>query len=230
MGMTADHLNLPEKLVLLSYDERGRNRGSASNVLNACLCGAVMIELLWGGQIRIESDLVAPVPGKNPDRPVLDRILAEVSGRRETPAEWTRLSRPLLTGLREQIGAELTERGILTLQRGRRLFLLPAKRIVPYPELRPVVAGEIMAGLDASASAEPRALALAFLADCGFLSYSIYPGPKLRHYKDAIRALQGRMANDRAAESLDPLLRAARPFLLGAAAAVVSWQKTHSST
>jgi hypothetical protein len=229
MGITAGHLNLPEKVVLLSYDERGRNRGTAANVLNADLIAAAMIELLWGGQIRVEGDRVEAVPGKNPDRPMLDRMLAEIAGRKDVVAEWTRLSRPLLTGLREQVRDELMQRGILTLQRGRRLLLLPAKRIVPFPGLRPVVAGEIMAALAAPESAEPRDLALAVLADCGFLSYSIYPGPELRRYKAAIRALQARLADERAAKSLDPLLIAARPFLLGAAAAVVSWQRTHSN-
>ncbi len=188
MGITAGHLNLPEKVVLLSYDERGRNRGSASNMLNACLCGAALIELLWGGQIRVEGDRVEAVAGKNPNRPMLDRMLAAIAGRKEAVAEWTRLSRPLLTGLREQVGDELMQRGVLALQKGRRLLVLPARRLVPFPGLRPVVAGEIMAALAVSESAEPRDLALAVLADCGFLSYSIYPGPELRHYKDAVES------------------------------------------
>jgi hypothetical protein len=117
-------------LLLILDDEKGKVTGTSP--VAPTLGGAVLVELALAEAVEVteksgfwHSAKVRPVPGAQPDDPVLRHALDIVAEKERSAQDLvTRLGK----GLDVELGDRLVERGILRKEKGRILGLLPTTR------------------------------------------------------------------------------------------------------
>jgi hypothetical protein len=160
-------LILPERLLLISVDDRGRLRDPKSSLGHA-LAGAALTELLLAGRLRHEEGRVVVATASPTGQTLLDDVLVEVGGeqRPRTLTWWVKRLASRHGGrkpVRDRLIDQLTQRGVLA-QGERRVFgLVPvATHRVADPataEGARAAIGEVLLGRQ-----EPDELAAALVA------------------------------------------------------------------
>jgi Golgi phosphoprotein 3 (GPP34) len=147
-------LTLPERLLLISIDQRGRPRDPKSS-LGYALAGAALTELLLAGRLRHDHGQVVVATASPIGDTLLDEVVAEVRAeqRPRTLKWWVhhlasrhRGSKPV----RDRLVDQLTERGVLARGERRVLGLVP---VATHPVADPATAqraraaiGEVLLG------------------------------------------------------------------------------------
>ncbi|MBP0445209.1 GPP34 family phosphoprotein [Roseomonas sp. SSH11] len=127
-------LTMPEEVVLLTLDdETGRPLGVPDQAVSLALVGAVLMELALAGRLDSDIDRLFVENSAPTGDPVLDGILARVSAGPEGQDSrwWMGHLAPQGASLRQALLDRLVQRGVLRLDKGRRLLLLPDRR---YPK------------------------------------------------------------------------------------------------
>lgn len=168
-------LTLPEQLMLLSADERGRPQFSVANLFNAALVGAALLELLWEEAITVTPERVTVAQrGKLPSE-VLNVVAAIVAHHEPLPAaDWTRLSRSPLPNMRDLVREHAADQ-LFTWQPCRKLFIFPSTVLVPDAGYRERMLHEtrgVLLGPEAPDNLE--LWALGALVDVSGLIYRLY--------------------------------------------------------
>ena len=157
-------LNLAEELLLLALnDEKGTVLMAASMGLPYGLAGALLIELVEAGLLRIEGkELIAAAGGSARDE-LLDGILGTIRSSKRTRdlKHWVgRLGR---SGgkIKKDLLARLVQKGVLREEERRLLWIFPSPR---YPEIDPRpeygVRGRVRSGILGVVPPEDRTAAL----------------------------------------------------------------------
>jgi Golgi phosphoprotein 3 (GPP34) len=116
---------LPEDLMLLFIDEKtGRVRMDTASIHTA-LAGAVLLELVDSGRVAFEADgvklaVVDPTPLEN-------EFLQESLDRLDRPMDPTRAVKRLRTHVRENVMAQLVDKGVLTVEQTRMFGIFPSR-------------------------------------------------------------------------------------------------------
>jgi Golgi phosphoprotein 3 (GPP34) len=122
-------LTMPERLLLISIDDRGRPRDPRSTLGHA-LAGAVLTELLLAGRLRHHDGRVAAATAGPTGEALLDEVVAEIRGeqRPRTLKWWVQRLASRHRGrkpVRDRVIDQLTERGVLATGERRLLGLVP---------------------------------------------------------------------------------------------------------
>ena len=81
-------LTMPERLLLISIDHRGRPHDPRSTLGHA-LAGAALTELLLAGQLRNDDDRVVATTAGPTGEALLDEVVAEIRGeKRPRTLKW----------------------------------------------------------------------------------------------------------------------------------------------
>jgi hypothetical protein len=122
-------LTLPERLLLISTDDRGRLRDPKSSLGHA-LAGAALTELLLAGRLQYEAGRVVVATASPTGQSLLDDVLVEVGGEQRPRALtwWVKRLASRHGGrkaVRDRLIDQLTERGVLARAERRVLGLVP---------------------------------------------------------------------------------------------------------
>jgi hypothetical protein len=122
-------LTLPERLLLISIDNRGTPRDPRSTLGHA-LAGAVLAELLLAGRLWHDDGRVVATAAGPTGEPLLDEVVAEIRGqeRPRTLKWWVQRLASRHRGrkpVRDRLIGQLTERGLLATGERRVLGLVP---------------------------------------------------------------------------------------------------------
>jgi hypothetical protein len=178
-------LLIAEELLLVSRRAEGTG-GRVNTEMQAALGGALMVELALNGNIELDGKQVAALGTSTPPRePILGDALAAIAAK---PRKADKVVRLLARNAPERTRARLTERGVLTRKRGRRLGLVPADKYTladaaaieePLSRLRAAVVDR--------AEPDERTAALAGLVHAAKLGRRVFP-------RDDRRAVKRRLA------------------------------------
>ncbi|WP_394614468.1 GPP34 family phosphoprotein [Lentzea sp. JNUCC 0626] len=119
---------LPEDLMLLFIDETDGRVLMDSTSINNALAGAVLLELVNSGRVAFEADgkklaVVDPTPLRS-------EFLQESLSRIDKPMKPQRAVERLRTHVRDNVMAQLEGRGVLTVEKTRKLGIFPSKKYV----------------------------------------------------------------------------------------------------
>ncbi len=141
-------LTLPERLLLISIDNRRTARDPKSSLGHA-LAGAALSELLLAGQLRHDDGWVVAAAASPTGDALLDEVLAEVTGeeRSRTLKWWVHRLASRHGGrkpVRDRLIDQLTERGVLARGERRVLGLVP---VATHPVADPASAERARAAI-----------------------------------------------------------------------------------
>lgn len=128
-------LTLAEELALLAFDARtGKVVGAAAGRLEYGLAGAVLMELLIEGRLTARDGRLEVSDASRTGEPVLDHVLARVRETRRLRDLRGWVDRLATPELRELVVDRLVDRGVLSRESGRVLWVFASSR---YPERDP---------------------------------------------------------------------------------------------
>ena len=130
-------LGLAEELLLLALnDEKGTVLMAASVALPYSLAGAIIVELIEAGFVRIEGQDLVAAPGGSARDELLDDILGMIRSSKRTRSlnHWVGKIGRSGGKIKEKLLARLVDRRILGREEHRLLWLFPTKR---YPQIDP---------------------------------------------------------------------------------------------
>jgi hypothetical protein len=166
---------LAEELLLIAYnDKTGRSEGGSTE-LDCGLAGALLVQLALAGSIDVVDGKVVVMDRTPTGDALVDSALTRIAGERRArkPDWWVG---KLKTGVRDELLARLTKRGVLQMQRRKVLKLFPVRR---YPTLDPGVESAAQSRLQSvvvhGAQADARTAALASLLDACRLARRTFP-------------------------------------------------------
>lgn len=221
-------LSLVDELVMLSYDDRGRNAIRVGNVLNSCLMGAALLELYWRGRLHIDEETVVARDSTPTGENVLDRVLEALGTQDKTlnPHMWTRLSRPLVANLRKVARSTLVERGVLCPVRRRRLLVFP---VLVYEATSPAILKALTERVRQAAlglgNPDLRTRVLAVLCDLAYLSSRLFSSAEIPPAKRRLRELEKELGLGQVTGSEDPAQVAVGAVMQGVAEAQRQWNE-----
>ncbi|MGE5531174.1 MAG: GOLPH3/VPS74 family protein, partial [Bacteroidota bacterium] len=206
---------------LLSFSERGRTQYSVFQIFNGAVASASLVDLSWGGRLRIGPEAVEVINAEPTGKPHLDRVLAAIGAGEAGPASyWTRLSRTPLPDLRATVREDLLQSGALSESRGRKLLVLPSVRYLPEWGQWNGAADQVRQTLLGPVTDDLRRQVLAVLVDVSGLIYEYCDAKNLRAAREQSEALQALLCVSPAAD------RAVALALQGAMAARTEWTRT----
>lgn len=130
--MNSGSFTLMEELMLLGlHGEKGHQ--VASTALPYGLAGAILVELMVHGRIRLSEEFVEAADRKAVGDPVLDEALAIIrsASRRKRPKGWVSALPGRLKALPRRVAERLVQRGVLRAEERKVLWIFPVTR---YPE------------------------------------------------------------------------------------------------
>ena len=130
-------LNLAEELLLLALnEEKGTVLMAASLALSYGLSGALLVELIEAGLVRIEGKALIPAPRGSARDELLDEILGGIRSSKRTRNlnYWVGKIGRSGGAIKKKLLARLVEKGILRQEEHRLLLVFPTMR---YPEIDP---------------------------------------------------------------------------------------------
>jgi hypothetical protein len=207
-------LNLAEELLLLALkEEKGTVFLGASTALPYGLAGAVIIELIEAGLLRLDGkDLVAEPRGSARDE-ILDEILAAVrsSPRARRLDSWVGKLGRSGGKIRRKLLDRLVAKGILTREERRVLAVFPSSRY-PTIDSRPEfeIRNRVRAGVFGVMPPDPRTAALISLADtCGLTGEIVAKGERREAKKRAKEITQSHPVGGAVARAVEAVRAAA---------------------
>lgn len=128
-------LTLSEQLLLIALDdEKGSIALSASTSLHYGIIGALLIELSLQDKIEFDRKLLQIKEPSATNDPLLDHIIQQIqkSDRSRTPKYWVQHLRRRITEARETLLHRLVERGILSKEEHKSMWIFKIQR---YPTI-----------------------------------------------------------------------------------------------
>lgn len=171
-------LSLAEELLLLALnDEKGTVLMSASVALPYGLAGALVVELIEAGLVRIEGKELVAAPRGSARDDLLDGILETIrsSPRPRTLSHWVGKIGRSGGKIKKNLLARLVDKGILGREEHRLLWVFPTKRypqIDPRPEYR--IRERVRSGIRGVSSPDERTAALISLVHASDLIGEIF--------------------------------------------------------
>jgi Golgi phosphoprotein 3 len=212
-------LSLAEELLLLALnDEKGTVLMVGSMGLSYGLAGALLIELVEAGLLRIEGkDLVAPPAGSARDE-ILDEVLGVIRSAKRTRDLKYWVGKIGRSGgkLKKKLLARLVDRRILQQEDHRLLLIFPTKR---YPQTNPMpeygIRERIRSGLRGMTSPDERTVALISLVQACDLTGTLFDKGERREAKKRAKEIS---AGQPVGSAVARVIEAAKAAVVAAAA------------
>lgn len=205
-------LFLHEEILLLALrDDKGTI--ASGTMYHYAIGGAVLAELLLGGQLRIETvkkkPLVTLADATPVGDPVIDECLEKVrsSKRRATAETWVSKFAGL-KDLKHRVAERLCDRGILAEQDAKVLLVFTRKT---YPELDPAPERELVERLHSAIftdtdDVDARTVVLASLANSAGVLRAVFDKKELKGRKDRIeRIVNGEITGKATQEAIQAM-------------------------
>jgi hypothetical protein len=131
-------LSLAEELLLLALnDEKGTVLMAGATGLPYGLAGALLVELIAAGLLRIEGKALVAAPSGSARDEILDGVLSEMRSARRTRdiKHWVGKVGRSGGKIRAKLAERLVAKGILRKEEGRLLLIFPTTR---YPQVNPM--------------------------------------------------------------------------------------------
>ena len=191
----SNELHLHQEILLLALkDEAGTIE--SGTLYQYAIGGAVLAELLLGGQLRIETvkekRLVTPADTTPIGDPVIDECLEKVLAAKKPATAQTWVSKFAgLKDLKHRVAEGLCDRGILAEQDAKVLLVFTRKT---YPELDPAPEKELVQRLRSAIftdndDIETRTVVLASLANSAGVLKAVFDKKELKGRKDRIEQI-----------------------------------------
>jgi Golgi phosphoprotein 3 len=130
-------LSLAEELLLLALnDEKGTVLMAGATGLPYGLAGALLVELIAAGLLRIEGKALVAAPSGSARDEILDGVLSELRSAKRTRdiKHWVGKVGRSGGKIRAKLAERLVAKGILRKEEGRLLLIFPTTR---YPQVNP---------------------------------------------------------------------------------------------
>jgi Golgi phosphoprotein 3 len=184
------NLSLAEELLLLALnDEKGTVLMAGATGLPFGLAGALLVELIGAGLLRIEGKALVAAPAGSARDEILDGILSEVRIAKRTRdiKHWVGKVGRSGGKIRAKLADRLVAKGILRKEEGRLLLIFPTTR---FPQINPMpeygVRERIRAALRGMTPPDERTAALISLVHaCDLVGYFFEKGERREAKKKA---------------------------------------------
>jgi len=215
-----DSISLPESLILLAIDDDSGRLDSNSGALDLALAGAVLTELLLGGDVTLVNGNLIAVESSRPDDDVLDATLTTIRASRPRDSKhWVKNLGKIQ--IRNRLLDRLIERGITRREEHRILWVFPADRFptedaAPERALRQAIRSIVIEG----ATPQPRTAALIALLKAANLTGMVFAGEERKRYKSRIDAIaSGELMGEAVAKAVKDAQAAVTAAIIASTAA-----------
>jgi hypothetical protein len=170
-------LTFADELALLTHDDEGVNKMSASN-FGYGLGGALLVELALARRVEVADGRIVVIDPTPTGHPLVDDALSRIGGadRARKPKDWVSA---LAKGLPERVLDGLVAAGILTREDGKVLWVFSRTRYPSPGGHEPPAETEVRARLDrairSSGPIDPRTAALLALVRATKFERSAFP-------------------------------------------------------
>jgi golgi phosphoprotein 3 len=186
-------LTMLEEVVLLAVDEKtGGLRSTREFGTSYALVGALLFDLSLAGKIDTDTEVIQIVDGKPTGNATLDRVLVEMSRRRDlnTVQDWIEHIYHRKADLEGEALASLTKQGILCHEKSKKMWFVDVERF-PLINNRPQlhVKQRLAEAIRGDGIPDTRDIMLISIAEpCGLLPL-IADEPELERRRDRIQML-----------------------------------------
>jgi Golgi phosphoprotein 3 GPP34 len=214
---------LAEELLLIAYNDTTGRSESGSTELDCGLAGALLVELTLARRIDIvDGKVVVMDPAPTGDA-LVDGALTRIAGeqRARKPDWWVG---KLKTGVRDELLARLTKRGVLQMQRRKVWKLFPVRR---YPTLDAGIESAARSRLQSvvghGTQPDARTAALASLLDACGLARRTFPDLDRKQLKLRMKELgEGQWTSDAVRKAIQSIQAGVAAASVATSAAVIA--------
>jgi hypothetical protein len=188
--MTTEPL-LAEDLVVLALDDEGGFGGVNGQRFDHALAGSLLLELFVHGKLELEGDKVHLLDASTTDDALLDRTLQRVasSSKPRDAKHWVKDFHGKLGKLRKTLLQRLHEQGAVSLERRKRLWVLPSNR---YPLTDTARRAELRETVQRAARGDgsERDLLLLSMVDAADLTKRLFEKPERKQVAERAKLLR----------------------------------------